>query len=147
MRLNFLSLTSLFLFLAMVNGCAPTVASRGNVLDSDRLAEIQAGTSTREDVATKMGTPTVVSAFDDKIWYYVGRQTEQYSFFDPQVKTQDAVVVRFDDNGVVTEVKRLDLADAYDVEPVDRKTPTYGQDNTFIQQLLGNLSRPVPKTK
>ena len=146
MRLNISSFIALFALVGLISACEPTVASRGNVLDADRLAEIKVGSSTREEVATQMGTPTVISAFDDKIWYYVGRQTEQYSFFDPEVKTQDAVEVRFDDNGVVTSVNRLDLADAHDVAPVDRATPTYGNDNTFIQQLLGNLSHPMPKT-
>lgn len=141
MRLNALHLVFLSLTLA---ACEPTVANRGNILDADRLAEIKAGTSTREDVATKLGTPTEVSTFDDKVWYYVGRQTEQYSFLDPEVVQQKAVEIRFDDKGVVTAVSNLDLAEAKDVEPIDRATPTYGHDDTFIKQLIGNLSHPSP---
>lgn len=129
---------------AFLSACEPTVASRGNILDPDRLAEVKAGTSTREDVATKLGTPTVVSTFDDKIWYYVGRQTEQYSFFDPKVIKQQAIKVVFDEQGVVTSVNTLDLSEAKDIEPVDRSTPTFGNDDTLIKQLLGNLSHPMP---
>lgn len=124
--------------------CEPTVANRGNILDSDKVAEVKPGSSTREDVATRLGTPTQVSTFDDKIWYYIGRQTEQYSFFDPEVVKQKAIEIRFDDQGVVTSVTDLDLAEAQDITPVDRTTPTYGRDNTLIQQLLGNLSHPTP---
>jgi len=131
----------------LLAACEPTIANRGNILDPDKLGEIKEGTSTREQVATDLGTPTMVSTFDDKIWYYAGRQTEQYSFLDPEVLKQQVVEVKFDDQGVVTSIKKLDVASAYDVPPVDRRTPTYGQDNTFIQQLLGNLSRPVPQTQ
>lgn len=141
MRLKTLNLALLTLILA---ACAPTVANRGNILDADKLQEIKAGTSTREDVATKLGTPTQVSTFDDKVWYYIGRQTEQYSFLDPEVVKQKAVEIRFDDKGVVTAVDDLNLSDAHDVEMVDRATPTYGRDDTFIKQLIGNLSHPSP---
>ena len=123
------------------------MANRGNVLDPDRLAEITPGRSTREEVATKLGTPTQVSAFDEKIWYYVGRQTEQYSFLDPEVIKQQAIEVRFDEKGTVVAVDSLDVSKTQDIDMVDRATPTYGHDDTFIRQLLGNLSHPVPNMK
>jgi outer membrane protein assembly factor BamE (lipoprotein component of BamABCDE complex) len=129
---------------ALLAACEATVANRGNILDLDNLAQIKPGTATREDVATKLGTPTAISTFDDKIWYYVGRQTEQYSFFDPDVVKQQAVEVDFDDKGIVTKVVNLDLSKAADISPVDRTTPSFGQENTFLQELLGDLSHPVP---
>lgn len=130
--------------LILLAGCEPMVANRGNILDPDKLVDIKVGTSTREDVATKLGTPTETGTFDDKTWYYVGRQTEQYSFLNPDVMKQQAIEIRFDDKGVVTAVSNLDLSRAQDITPVARSTPTYGNDNTFIQQLLGNLGHPVP---
>ena len=130
------------LLVLVLAACTPTVANRGNILDSEKLADIKVGESTREDVATKLGTPTQVSTFDDKTWYYIGRQTEQYSFLDPEVIKQKAVQVTFNDNGVVTSVNDLNLNDAYNVDPVEKTTPTYGRDDTFIKQLIGNLSHP-----
>lgn len=124
--------------------CEPTLATRGNILDSDKLAEIKPGLSTREDVMTRLGTPTQISTFDDKTWYYIGRETKQYSFLDPEVTKQRAVEIKFDDTGNVVSVSDLDLKDAADVNVVDRATPTYGRDDTFIKQLLGNLSHPTP---
>jgi len=135
-----------FLFMALTVACAPVVASRGSLLDSDRLAEVKVGASTREDVAKTLGTPTMVSSFDDKTWYYVGRKTEQYSFLDPEVIEQKAVELKFTDEGIVTGVRELSLADVQEVNSVERRTPTYGNDDTFIKQLIGNLSRPTPST-
>ncbi|HEU0117183.1 MAG TPA: outer membrane protein assembly factor BamE [Alphaproteobacteria bacterium] len=136
----------LFVFAGLLAACAPTIANRGNIIDPDKLAEIKSGTSTREEVVARLGTPTMVSTFDDKTWYYAGRNTEQYSFFDPEVMKQQAVEVKFDDQGVVTTVSNLDLSEAKDIDPVDRRTPTYGNDDTFIKQLIGNLSHPIPST-
>lgn len=141
MHIKYLSLIIIAAFLA---ACTPTIYNRGNILDPDKLALVKEHTSSREDVVTSLGTPTYVSTFDDKIWYYIGRQTEQYSFFYPVVLKQQAVEVRFDDQGVVTSVKKLDLSQAHDIESVERTTPTYGNDNTFWQQLLGNLTHPTP---
>lgn len=128
----------------LLAACEPTVANRGCILETDKLSDIKVGTTTREDVATKLGTPTQTSTFDDKTWYYVGRQTEQYSFLDPEVTKQQAIQICFDDKGVVTSVDNLDLSKAQDVIPVARSTPTYGNDNTFIEQLIGNLGHPTP---
>lgn len=144
MRLKFI--TPLFM-LALLGACEPTIANRGNILDPDKLSTVRVGTSTREEVAANLGTPTMVSTFDDKTWYYVGRQTEQYSFFDPEVIKQKAVELKFNDEGVVIALNDLDLSEAQNVSPVDRSTPTYGNDDTFIIQLLGNLSHPTPGTQ
>ena len=133
------------IMLAVIStACTPTVYSRGNILDPDKLAEVKEHISTREDVAATLGTPTAISTFDEKTWYYVGRQTEQYSFFDPTVLKQEAVQVRFDDQGVVTSLTKLNLSEAHDIDPIERSTPTYGNDDTFIKQLMGNLSHPTP---
>lgn len=140
-----------YLFLLGVSigltACQPTIANRGNILDPDSLAQIQPGVSTREQVAAKLGTPTEVSTFDEKIWYYVGRRTEQYAFLDPEVTKQQAVEVDFNDEGIVSQVSNLDLSKAADIDPIDRATPTYGRDDTFMRQLLGDLSHPMPNIK
>jgi len=132
---------------ALLGACEPVVANRGNILDLDTLAQIKPGTTTREEVAAKLGTPTSVSTFDEKVWYYVGRQTEQYSFLSPDIIKQQAVEIDFDDKGIVTSAKKLDVSQAADAEPVERSTPTYGQQNTFLRELLGDLSHPMPDLK
>ena len=137
---------SLFLLLA---ACAPTVYTRGNLLDEEKLAQIKVGESTREEVAAKIGSPTQVGTFDENCWYYFGRRTEQYSFLDPEVTEQKSVEVHFDDKGVVTAVNKLDPSQCQEVNPVARSTPTYGHEMTFVEQLVGNLGHATkdPKAK
>jgi outer membrane protein assembly factor BamE (lipoprotein component of BamABCDE complex) len=123
----------------LLSSCAPSVRNRGNLLEPEKLAEIKVGESTREDCVNKLGSPTEVGTFDENVWYYFGRRTEQYSFLDPEVIEQKAVEIRFDDQGVVTAVNVLDPGQCQEVSPVARSTPTYGHDMTFIEQLVGNL--------
>ncbi|MDD3370356.1 MAG: outer membrane protein assembly factor BamE [Alphaproteobacteria bacterium] len=134
----------LFSLLLALSACQPIVANRGSMLDEDMFAQIKPGETTREDVATTLGSPTSVSSFDENVWYYIGRETEQYSFLDPEVLKQQVVEVDFDDNGVVTEVKNLELAQAEDISPVDRETPSYGQNNTLLRELIGDLKHTRP---
>jgi outer membrane protein assembly factor BamE (lipoprotein component of BamABCDE complex) len=147
-KTHILILCALSLFaVSALTGCAPKIANRGNILEPETIAQIVPGQTTREQVATALGSPTEISTFDEKIWYYIGRQTEQYSFFRPDVIKQQAIEVDFDDQGTVATIKNLDLKEAADVQPVDRETPTFGHDNTILRQLLGDLSHPMPSIK
>lgn len=130
------------LFCVALGACAPTMANRGNILDPDKLAEVKVGESTREQVAASLGTPTQVGLFDENVWYYFGRSTKQYSFLDPEIIKQQAVEVRFNDEGVVTKLEVLDPSLAQNIDPVGRRTPTYGHETTVFEQLVGNLGKP-----
>jgi outer membrane protein assembly factor BamE (lipoprotein component of BamABCDE complex) len=138
----------MFGVMLIVSGCTPVVANRGNMVDPDVLAEVKTGSSTREDVATKLGSPSHVAPFDETTWYYIGRRTEQYSFFRPNVTDQQVVMVKFDDQGIVKTVETLDKNVARDVHVVSRETPTYGRETTLLQELFGNVGRPgIPMDK
>jgi outer membrane protein assembly factor BamE (lipoprotein component of BamABCDE complex) len=136
------SALSASLLLAGLCACAPTMANRGHMVDVDKLSEIKVGESTREDVVRIMGSPTQISTFDEKTWYYFGRSTKQYSFLDPEVIEQKALEVRFNDEGIVVADSVLDPTAARAIEPIDRRTPTYGHETTILEQLIGNLGHP-----
>ncbi len=132
--------TALLLGLS-VTACSPVVATRGNLADPERVAEIKQGSSRMEDVAAILGSPTAVGTFDQTVWYYIGQRTEKTAFFDPEVVERRVVVVRFDPAGTVAELKVLTEADGQEIEIVDRATPTAGREMTVLEQLLGNIGR------
>lgn len=121
--------------------CSPTVATRGNLLEDERLAQIQPGASTRDDVAAILGTPSSVGTFDPNVWYYIGQRTEKTAFFRPDVAERKVVVMRFDDTGVLSAMEQLDASDGQEVEIVDRRTPTAGKELTVVEQIISNLGR------
>ncbi|CAO3422716.1 outer membrane protein assembly factor BamE [Azospirillum doebereinerae] len=123
------------------SGCAPTVATRGNLTDPELVAELQPGQSRRDDVAAVLGTPTSVGTFDPNVWYYIGQKTEKTAFFQPEVVDRRVVIVRFDDAGTVREIKKLDKTNGQDIEMVDRSTPTAGREMSFLEQMMGNVGR------
>jgi outer membrane protein assembly factor BamE (lipoprotein component of BamABCDE complex) len=127
---------------AALVSCAPAVDQRGNLPNPDKLAEIHAGSTTKDEVAKILGTPSSVSVFNnDKSWYYISRRTSQTAFLDPDVLDQQVYIVNFDDQGVVKAVDHKVLADGKEVTPVARATPAPGRELSFLEQLIGNLGK------
>lgn len=126
---------------ALLAACSPRIDQRGNLLDPESVLAIAPGVQTREQVAQLLGTPSTVATFDDKTWYYVSKRTETTAFFAPSITDQQVLVVKFDDADVVEKVKLYGMDDAFEIEPADRTTPTYGQKLTILQQLFGNIGR------
>jgi len=106
------------------------------------MAEIHAGSTTKDEVAKILGTPSSVSVFNnDKSWYYISRRTAQTAFFEPDVLDQQVYIVNFDDQGVVKAVDHRVLEDGKEITPVARATPAPGRELSFLEQLIGNLGK------
>jgi outer membrane protein assembly factor BamE (lipoprotein component of BamABCDE complex) len=128
-------------FAAGLSACTGRVDTRGNLADPEVVSQITPGESTRGTVEDLLGSPTSIATFNDQTWYYIGRKTEKFAFFKPEVLEQQVVAVHFDPNGVVDDVKLYGPDDAREVELVDRTTPTAGQELSVLQQLFSNLGR------
>lgn len=132
---------TLFGLAVAVAACTPQVTTRGNLLDPERLAEIQLGEHTREQVVEILGTPSSTAVFDQETWYYISERNEMLAFFKPRTTRRKIVVLRFDKEGVVSNISTIGLKAGRVIKPVDRETPTAGNEITFMDQLLGNLGR------
>src|SRR5215468_3206828 len=126
---------------ALAAGCASSVEQRGNLPEQDRIAEVHPGSTTKDEVIKILGSPSSVSIFNDKSWYYISRRTEQFSFFDPDVVDQQVYVVNFDNQDVVKAVDHKGLEDGKEIIPVARATPAPGRELSFLEQLIGNLGK------
>src|SRR5215470_3828419 len=125
-----------------IASCASSVEQRGHLPGPDKLAEIHAGSTTKDEVTKILGTPSSVSVFNsDKSWYYISRRTAQTAFFDPTILDQQVYIVKFDDQGVVKTVDHKILEDGKEITPVARATPAPGRELSFLEQLIGNLGR------
>lgn len=124
-----------------VAACGTAVQVRGNMPEPEDVAVIEPGVHSRQDIVDLLGSPSTVSTFQDRKWYYIGQKTKQFAFARPEVLDRSVLVVTFDEAGYVDQTAQYSLADAREVEPVDRITPTEGKDLTILQQFFGNLGR------
>ena len=123
------------------SACAPNVATRGNLPDPDKLAEIVPGEASRDDVVYLLGSPSSAATFGEEIWYYIAARIETVAFNEPEVIDQQVVAIRFGEDGLVSAIDTYGMDDARAVEIVDRVTPTSGNEITILQQLIGNVGR------
>ena len=133
--------TAAVLVAATLSGCATRVAVRGNLPDSERLADVIPGDMSREEVAEVLGSPSSITPFDSDLWLYISEKTETFAFMPPKVLERNVIMVRFDKEGFVKELKKIDLSAGQEIEHVERVTPTSGNEISFWDQLFGNVGR------
>ena len=121
--------------------CGNNVQLRGNTPDPEDVAEIRPGVHSRQDIIDLLGSPSTVSTFQDSKWYYIGQKTQEIAFMKPEVLERQVLVITFDEGGLVEGTTNYTMANAQDVDPVDRITPTEGKDLTLLQQLFGNIGK------
>lgn len=140
-------LWALPVLLAVLAGCSFFEAKpqvRGNKIDPDTLAELTAGTSTRADATALLGSPTARATFDDNTWIYISEVTRPRIAQTQGILDQNVVVLRFDQQGVLQEIRKLNQDDSLPVSVVSRSTPSPGSDASVMQQLFGNIGRFSP---
>jgi outer membrane protein assembly factor BamE (lipoprotein component of BamABCDE complex) len=130
---------------ATAAACSPRIDQRGNKPDEEQVVQINPGVDDKNRVAELIGTPSTISTFDDRTWYYISKRTETTAFFDPDVTDQEVLAINFDESGVVQNMRVYGQEDGRTIAYVDRTTPTEGNELTLIQQLLGNLGRFNPE--
>lgn len=129
----------------MLAACTPTMVQHGNFVKENQVKDIIPGIHTKSDALRILGSPTSVAAFDENIWYYVGRETEKRGILDPQVTDERIFVATFDENSVLQTLEEID-SQGVNI-PVSRdKTPTHGNEITVMQQFFGNLGRFNPQS-
>lgn len=129
------------LFAFTLAACSQEITVRGNMADPDAVATIEPGKTTRSEVAQLLGSPSTVSSFRDRTWYYIGQKQTKFAFLDPNILERSVLVVQFNDQGTVEDTKLFTLDDQEYVEVVDRETPTEGREFGLLEQLLGNIGR------
>jgi len=140
-NLSLRSLISAAVAAGFLAACSPTLTNHGNIPDAEIVQSIRIGKSNRDQIQAMLGTPSAVATFDKEAWYYVGTRTSRIAFLEPDLLEREVLVIRFDKDGVVRQMERLDKQDGRDVQIVDRRTLTRGKELTVLEQLLGNVGK------
>jgi outer membrane protein assembly factor BamE (lipoprotein component of BamABCDE complex) len=121
------------------SGCSRIKASQGYLIDETLFTSILPGVDNKESVSRTLGRPTFAAQFDPNSWYYVSRLTGQYAFVAPKTLQQQILIVSFDGTGNVARVERRGLEKVARINPVNDKTPTLGREDSFFDDLFGNI--------
>ena len=109
----------------------------GYVVSPTALEQVPVGSS-RDQVLIALGTPSTTATFGGEVFYYISQTRHQsMAFLEPKVVDQKILAVYFTKDSRVERVANYGLKDGKVFDFVRGITPTGGQDQNFLQQVLG----------
>ncbi len=127
--------------LTLAVGCTTLYRNHGYVPTDEQLAEVLVGVDTRDTVADVIGPPTAGGVLNEGGYFYVQSRFRLLGPLEPKEIDREVVAIRFDADGVVSNVERFGLEDGRVVALSRRVTQDNVRDTTFIRQLFGALGR------
>ncbi|WP_196259022.1 outer membrane protein assembly factor BamE [Pelagibacterium limicola] len=114
--------------------------TQGYVIPADAIQQIRPGSSA-DLVRIVLGSPQTTSTFgNETAWYYVETKVNQTAFGLTTIQERTVLAVYFDRNNKVVDRAVYTLQDGRVFAIEQRRTPSFGEDRTFVQQLLGSVT-------
>lgn len=116
-----------------------TKRTQGYEISESAMAQIRPGQS-QDLVVLVLGSPQSTNAFGDQsAYYYVETKVRQTSFGMTMIDSRTVLVVYFDKNKKVVDKAVYGLKDGKTIEIESRRTPTFGEDRSFIDSILSSI--------
>lgn len=116
-----------------------TQRTQGYEIDESALAQIRPGQS-QDLVRIVLGTPQFTNEFSGQsAWYYVETKVSTTAFGLNMVQSRTVLAVYFDERGRVAQRAVYGLEEGRVIDIETRRTPSFGEDRTFIQSLLSSV--------
>lgn len=113
-----------------------TKRTQGYEISESAMAQIRPGQS-QQLVTLVLGSPQSTNTFGDQsAFYYVETKVRQTAFGMTMVDSRTVLVVYFDKNKKVVDKAVYGLKDGKTIAIESRRTPSFGEDRTFIDQIL-----------
>ena len=138
---RFAPLAAATLLAIALAGCASNMSvvtqrTQGYEIPDTALQQIRPGQS-QELVTLVLGSPQTTNSFGEQTeFYYVETKVQQTSFGLTTIKSRTVLAVYFDKNKKVIDKAVYSLADGKTITVESRRTPSFGEDRTFIDQIL-----------
>ncbi|WP_224702066.1 outer membrane protein assembly factor BamE [Devosia aquimaris] len=113
-----------------------TARTQGYEISDSAQAQIRPGQS-QQLVQLVLGSPQSTNAFGDQTaWYYIQTKVRQTAFGMTMIDSRTVLAVYFDKNKKVVDKAVYTLKDGKSVAIETRRTQSFGEDRTFIDQIL-----------
>ncbi|MCR6672950.1 outer membrane protein assembly factor BamE [Devosia ginsengisoli] len=113
-----------------------TKRTQGYEISESAMAQIRPGQS-QQLVTLVLGSPQSTNTFGDQsAFYYVETKVRQTAFGMTMVDSRTVLVVYFDKNNKVVDKAVYGLQDGKTIAIESRRTPSFGEDRSFIDQIL-----------
>jgi outer membrane protein assembly factor BamE (lipoprotein component of BamABCDE complex) len=125
---------------ATLAACTGEQFQKGYILPPGALEQIPIGAS-QDQVLIVMGTPSTVATLNGEVFYYISQRSERkVAFMHQEVVDQRVIAIYFDQDRKVRRIANYGLQDGRIFDFISRKTPTSGQELSYLTPLYKILS-------
>ncbi|SFV34909.1 Outer membrane protein assembly factor BamE, lipoprotein component of the BamABCDE complex [Devosia crocina] len=116
-----------------------TKRTQGYEISDSAMQQIRPGQS-QQLVTLVLGSPQSTNTFGDQsAWYYVQTKVQQTSFGLNTGLERTVLAIYFDQNKKVVDKAVYTAADGRVITVESRRTQSFGEDRTFIDQILNSF--------
>lgn len=113
--------------------------TQGYEISESALQQVRPGQSAQLVIAV-LGSPMTTNTFEEEtVFYYVETKVQETAFGLDTVQERKVLAVYFDDDNKVKDKAIYGLQDGRVFTVESRRTPSFGEDRTFVEQLLGSV--------
>mgnify|MGYP004499780645 FL=1 len=114
----------------------------GNMPAKEKVAEIQLGQS-KQDVMNILGAPSLTTGLSDDHWIYMASTMKKVAFFRPEELDRKVLTLTFD-NGQISKIEKLSLADGNNLKVDTDVTKATEQEQGFFRKYFGGVGTYMP---
>lgn len=132
----------IFLILNLLTSCITRVENKGYSFELSQPKLIQKGVTSKESVINIMGSPTIISDFNNQdVWIYYAEEVEKFLFYIPKIKTRRILMVKFDNGNTVNHIKEYHLNDEKKLKFARSYTKVEGHEVGIFKSIIGNIGQ------
>jgi outer membrane protein assembly factor BamE (lipoprotein component of BamABCDE complex) len=129
------------LFLGILSSCVVNTHNHGYEQNPDVFLKLKDDKSTKIQVLEDAGSPSIISTFNNDIWYYITTKTRRVSFFKPQVIESMVVQLNFSKEGRLSDIMAYSIKDNRKLEFDQRMSSIKGDDTSMLKDFFYNFGR------
>ena len=114
----------------------------GNMPANEKISEVHLGQS-KQDVMNILGAPSLTTGLSDDYWIYMASTVKKVAFFRPEELDRKVLAISFD-NGQISKIEKLSLADGNNFKIDTHTTQTTEQEQGFFRKYFGGVGSYMP---
>ena len=153
--MKFLSMRKLFIFFIIslfISACTlKNVEKHHGVRFLNKKQEkLTVNQSNKNDILKLLGSPSTKSTFDNDLWIYIERKTDNSSlakFGSEKIIVNNVLLLEINNMGLLEKKEFLDLTNMQNLKFTEQTTENQYTKNTFVYDFLTSLRQKINSSK
>ena len=111
-----------------------------------KFSSIEKNKTNKNDLVKLIGQPSTISDFNTNKWFYIERLKKNQSLFKlgrQKIKKNNILIVEFDNKGILTTKKLLNLNDMKDIKYLEEITEKEFEQDNIIYNVFTSLREKI----